>query len=39
MIAKERGWKVAGAMSAFIFPYAIAIGALVRLGYRVLGGG
>ena len=27
MIAKERGWKVAGAMSGFIFPYAIAVGA------------
>jgi Fe2+ transport system protein B len=39
MIAKERGWKVAGAMSAFIFPYAVAVGAVVRLGYRVFGGG
>ena len=38
MIAKERGWKVAGAMSAFIFPYAVAVGALVRLGFRLLGG-
>ncbi len=38
MMAKERGWKVAGAMSAFIFPYAIAVGALVRFGFRVLGG-
>jgi ferrous iron transport protein B len=38
MIAKERGWKTAGAMSAFIFPYAVAVGALVRLGFRVLGG-
>jgi Fe2+ transport system protein B len=38
MIAKERGWKVAGAMSAFIFPYAVAVGALVRLGFRFLGG-
>jgi Fe2+ transport system protein B len=38
MIAKERGWKVAGAMSAFIFPYAIAVGAVVRVGFRVLGG-
>ncbi len=38
MIAKERGWKVAGAMSGFIFPYAVAIGAIVRLGFRVLGG-
>jgi len=39
MIAKERGWKVAGAMSAFIFPYAVAVGAVVRLGYRAFGGG
>jgi ferrous iron transport protein B len=38
MIAKERGWKVAGAMSAFIFPYAVGVGALVRLGFRFLGG-
>ena len=38
MIAKERGWKVAGAMSAFIFPYAVAVGAVVRLGFRVMGG-
>jgi hypothetical protein len=38
MIEKERGWKVAGAMSAFIFPYAVAVGALVRFGFR-LGGG
>ncbi|HZU81944.1 MAG TPA: FeoB small GTPase domain-containing protein [Polyangiaceae bacterium] len=38
MIAKERGWKVAGAMSAFIFPYAIAVGALVRAGFRAFGG-
>lgn len=38
MIAKERGWKVALAMSGFIFPYAVAVGALVRLGFRVMGG-
>ncbi len=38
MIAKERGWKTAGAMSAFIFPYAIAVGALVRFGFKVFGG-
>jgi len=38
MIGKERGWKVAGAMSAFIFPYAVTVGALVRLGFRVFGG-
>jgi ferrous iron transport protein B len=38
MIAKERGWKTAGAMSAFIFPYAVAVGAVVRFGFRVFGG-
>jgi Fe2+ transport system protein B len=38
MIAKERGWKAAGAMSGFIFPYAVAVGAVVRLGFRMLGG-
>jgi Fe2+ transport system protein B len=37
MIAKERGWRTAGAMSAFIFPYAVAVGALVRLGFHVFG--
>ena len=38
MIGKERGWKAAGAMSAFIFPYAIAVGSAVRLGFRLFGG-
>ncbi len=38
MMAKERGWKTAGAMSAFIFPYAIAVGATVRMGFRLFGG-
>ena len=38
MIGKERGWKTAGLMSAFIFPYAVAVGALVRLGFRLFGG-
>jgi ferrous iron transport protein B len=37
MIGKERGWKVAAAMSAFIFPYAVAVGAVVRLGFRFFG--
>jgi ferrous iron transport protein B len=31
MIAKERGWKTAAAMAAFIFPLAIAVGGLVRV--------
>ncbi len=38
MIAKERGWKTAVAMSAFIFPYAVAVGAVVRVGFRTFGG-
>ncbi|HLK35984.1 MAG TPA: ferrous iron transporter B [Polyangiaceae bacterium] len=38
MIAKERGWKTAGTMSAFIFPYAVAVGAVVRLGFGIFGG-
>jgi Fe2+ transport system protein B len=38
MIAKERGWKVAGLMSGFIFPYAVAVGALVRFGFHLFGG-
>ncbi|HTQ41546.1 MAG TPA: nucleoside recognition domain-containing protein, partial [Polyangiaceae bacterium] len=38
MIAKERGWKTAGLMSAFIFPYAVAVGALVRAGFGLFGG-
>jgi ferrous iron transport protein B len=31
MIAKERGWRTAGAMAAFIFPLAFAVGGLVRV--------
>ena len=38
MIVKERGWKVAGMMCAFIFPYAVAVGALVRVAFRLMGG-
>jgi Fe2+ transport system protein B len=38
MIVKERGWKVAGLMSAFIFPYAVAVGAIVRLLFNAMGG-
>jgi Fe2+ transport system protein B len=37
MIVKERGWKVAGLMSAFIFPYAVLVGGLVRLLFNALG--
>jgi ferrous iron transport protein B len=31
MIAKERGWRTAAAMAAFIFPLAFAMGGLVRV--------
>jgi len=31
VIAKEHGWKTAGAMAAFIFPLAFAVGGLVRV--------
>jgi ferrous iron transport protein B len=30
IIAKERGWRTAAAMAAFIFPLAFAVGGLVR---------
>jgi ferrous iron transport protein B len=31
MIARERGWRTALAMVAFIFPLAFLVGGLVRL--------
>jgi ferrous iron transport protein B len=31
VIAKERGWKTAAAMAAFIFPLAFGVGGLVRV--------
>jgi ferrous iron transport protein B len=37
MIAKERGARTAAAMSAFIFPFAFAVGALVRVAMLALG--
>jgi len=39
IIAKERGWKTAAAMAAFIFPIAFAVGGLVRLVMTGLGMG
>jgi len=39
MIAKERGWKVAAAIGAFIFPFAFAVGGLVRVLMLALGFG
>ena len=37
IIAKERGVKTALAIAAFIFPFAFAVGGLVRLAMRGLG--
>ena len=37
MIAKERGWRTAAAMAAFIFPLAFAMGGLVRVFMRATG--
>ena len=37
MIAKERGWRTAAAMAAFIFPLAFATGGLVRVLMRAKG--
>jgi ferrous iron transport protein B len=31
IIAKERGWRTAAAMAAFIFPLAFGVGGLVRV--------
>jgi len=39
IIAKERGWKTAAAMAAFIFPVAFAMGGLVRVLMLSLGFG
>jgi ferrous iron transport protein B len=39
IIAKERGWKTAAAIAAFIFPVAFAVGGLVRVLMLGLGFG
>jgi ferrous iron transport protein B len=36
MIVKERGWKTAGAIAAFVFPFAIAVGAGLNLLLRAV---
>ena len=36
MIVKERGWKTAVAIAAFIFPFAIAVGAALNLFLRTV---
>lgn len=35
MVVKEQGAKAGLAMSAFIFPYAVLVGAVVRAGWRI----
>ncbi len=35
MIVKERGWKTALAIAAFIFPFAVGVGAAVNLALRL----
>jgi ferrous iron transport protein B len=36
MIVKERGWKTAAAIAAFVFPFAIAVGAALNLFLRAV---
>ncbi len=36
MIVKERGWKTAAAIAAFIFPFALAVGAALNLFLRAV---
>ncbi|HYX20185.1 MAG TPA: ferrous iron transport protein B [Thermoanaerobaculia bacterium] len=36
MIVKERGWKTAGAIAAFVFPFAVAVGAVLNLFLRAV---
>ncbi len=38
MVVKEQGAKVGLAMTAFIFPYAVLVGAIVRACWRLFGG-
>lgn len=37
VIVKEHGWRTAVAMSAFIFPFAFVVGAVVNLALRAVG--
>ena len=37
MIFKERGWRTALAIAAFIFPFAVLVGTLLNLTLRSLG--
>jgi ferrous iron transport protein B len=38
MIVKERGWRTAALVSAFIFPLALAVGAFLNLTLRLIPG-
>jgi ferrous iron transport protein B len=38
MIAKERGWKTASAIAAFIFPFALAVGGILNAVLRAVPG-
>mgnify|MGYP001028694039 CR=1 FL=1 len=37
IIVKEHGWRTAAAIVAFVFPFAFAVGGLVRLLARAAG--
>ena len=37
MMVKEQGWKVGVAIAAFVFPFALAVGALLNWSLRALG--
>jgi ferrous iron transport protein B len=36
MMVKERGWKTGLAIAGFIFPFAIAVGAVLNWALRAL---
>jgi ferrous iron transport protein B len=36
MIVKERGWRTAAAVAAFVFPFALAVGAALNASLRAL---
>jgi len=36
MIVKERGWRTGLAVAGFIFPFAVAVGALLNAALRAL---
>jgi ferrous iron transport protein B len=36
MVKKERGWKMAVAMGAFILPFALLVGSLLNLSLGML---